>query len=687
MWQRTKHTSKSGFDKLWGWADKLGAPVNRLSNKLGSEAFWPTTLDKESDKAARILRSFCKDGFYDEEVLSAVDGPQQKQKVLKHIPPEVIRNAVGLAIFTTMRSGLWVSGAGGSGILVGRTDDGSWSPPSGIMLHTAGLGFLVGVDIYDCVVVINTHKALEAFSKVRCTLGGEISAVAGPVGVGGVVESEVHKRQAPIFTYMKSRGFYAGVQVDGTVVIERTDENERFYGEHIGVADILAGKARHTPPEARPLLETIKAAQGDVDIDQSLLSSEPPPGDFEIDTSDHIFGVPDVLDDDPYGVLALEKQGLHIVEAGTGKRPTSEAFEFNPSPQSPLFTTFSRKSSDRNSYRDSFRDSYRDSRTVSRRSSWRTSTLSSMTDRATQTVDMGVQTDFDGPSVSSSQRVSESDSRSPMKEIPENEVAEIPPAAPLALSRRSSNSASRSMKSIREQAKEESEEAQVIEEMEKEEHKQEFESAAEKQTEAIPKVQVEEERSSQTAELGPSEVKEKNEASDGLSAPELNPVRFSTYDFENVAVEEPVVQQLRQAATPQAIRARLVTVKKPTPPRIPPRNPIRNRKGPLIINAEPQNDIHAHDSISPRSPPSSSEHPSVSTMDSASTISSRDSFTSDEGMDAMSKRISVMRTSDSDETEGKMEKKALSRSNSDEFHSMPGTPDQRPKSAIEEDFS
>ncbi|KAL1617368.1 hypothetical protein SLS54_007921 [Diplodia seriata] len=685
MWQRTKHTSKSGFDKLWGWADKLGAPVNRLSNRLGSEAFWPTTLDKESDKAARILRSFCKDGFYEEEVLDTTEGPQQKQKVLKKIPQEVIRDAVGLAIFTTMRSGLWVSGAGGSGILVGRTEDGSWSPPSGIMLHTAGLGFLVGVDIYDCVVVINTHKALEAFSKVRCTLGGEISAVAGPVGVGGVIESEVHKRQAPIFTYMKSRGFYAGVQVDGTVVIERTDENERFYGEQIGVADILAGKARHPPPEVRPLLETIKAAQGDTDIDHSLLSSEPPPGDFEVDAEDHTFGVPDKTD--PYGVLALEKQGLHIVEAGTGRRPTSEAFEFNPSPASPLFSTFGRRSSDRNSYRDS--------RTISRRSSWRTSTLSSMTDRATQTVDMGVQTDFDGPSISS-QRVSESDNRSPMKEIPENEIAENSPAAQPALSRRSSKSATRSMKSIKEEAREASEEAQEIENLEKtEEKKQEFESAAEKQTDPIPKVQVEDlpklqvedEESSQTTDSGFEEIKEKSEAGAGLGAPETNPVRFSTYDFENVAVEEPVVQQLRQAATPQAIRARLVTVKKPNPPRIPPRNPIRNRKGPLIINAEPHNDIHAHDSMSPRSPPSSSEHPSVSTVDSASTISSRDSFTSDEGMDAMSKRISVMRTSDSDETEGKSGKKQLSRNNSDDFHSVPATPEQRPRSPIEEDFS
>ena len=59
MWAKTKTNSKAGFDKVYGWVDKLGPPVNRLSNKLGSEAFWPTTLDKESDKAARILKSFC----------------------------------------------------------------------------------------------------------------------------------------------------------------------------------------------------------------------------------------------------------------------------------------------------------------------------------------------------------------------------------------------------------------------------------------------------------------------------------------------------------------------------------------------------------------------------------------------------------------------------------------------------
>ena len=58
-WSRVSGGGKVGFDKAWTLVDKLGAPVNKLSNKLGSEAFWPTSLDKESDKAARILRSFC----------------------------------------------------------------------------------------------------------------------------------------------------------------------------------------------------------------------------------------------------------------------------------------------------------------------------------------------------------------------------------------------------------------------------------------------------------------------------------------------------------------------------------------------------------------------------------------------------------------------------------------------------
>ncbi|KKK14304.1 DUF500 and UBA/TS-N domain protein [Aspergillus rambellii] len=271
---------KKGFDKAWGALDKLGAPVNRLSNKLGSEAFWPMTLDKESEKAARILRSYCKDGVYvDEDATAAketqpehakIDKPRGKPKVLQKIPTEVIRRAKGIAVFTAMRTGLWFSGAGGGGILIARVPEtGEWSAPSGILLHTAALGFLVGVDIYDCVMVINTYEALEAFTKVRVTLGSEITVAAGPVGMGGVVESEVHKRQAPIWSYVKSRGFYAGAQIDGTILIERNDENERFYGKRVPVKEILAGHVTTDNPSVRSLIHTLDSAQGDKQFDQT----------------------------------------------------------------------------------------------------------------------------------------------------------------------------------------------------------------------------------------------------------------------------------------------------------------------------------------------------------------------------------------------------------------------------------
>ena len=61
------------------WFEKVGVPINKASNKLGAEAFWPTSLDKESDKAARILRSFCIDGFK----------ADKHQTSLDHIPAEV----------------------------------------------------------------------------------------------------------------------------------------------------------------------------------------------------------------------------------------------------------------------------------------------------------------------------------------------------------------------------------------------------------------------------------------------------------------------------------------------------------------------------------------------------------------------------------------------------------------------
>lgn len=176
-----------------------------------------------------------------------------------------------------MRAGLHWSGAGGSGVLVSKMPDGiHWSPPSGILIHTLGWGFTAGADIYDCVCVINNDRGMEGFTRVRCTLGGEVSAAVGPLGGGSTVDSEVFKRQAPVWTYTKSKGLYVGIQVDGTIIVERTSENERFYRvEKIRNKQILAGEVQPPPGSMVQLWETLQAAEGNAHDNSKL----PPPGE------------------------------------------------------------------------------------------------------------------------------------------------------------------------------------------------------------------------------------------------------------------------------------------------------------------------------------------------------------------------------------------------------------------------
>lgn len=242
-------------------------------------------------QAARILRSFCIDGF-DAEQSDSKAGTEKKhadgknQRILDRIPPEVIRNAKGLAIFTTLRAGLTWSHASGSGVVVSKMPNGEWSPPSGILNHMVGYGFVAGADIYDCVAVINSDKGMEGFTRVRTTLGGEVSAAVGPLGGGGRVESEMLKRQAPVWTYTKSKGLYVGVQLNGTVIVERKGENERFYGvKGVRHQQILAGEV--DPGASKGIVElkeTLQAAEG-VKHDERKMpkADEKSPGDYEVE--------------------------------------------------------------------------------------------------------------------------------------------------------------------------------------------------------------------------------------------------------------------------------------------------------------------------------------------------------------------------------------------------------------------
>jgi lipid-binding SYLF domain-containing protein len=266
---KKESTGKKIWNKGWAVTGKyLGEPANKLVGKWGIESFWPTDTEKELDKVARILRVFTLDGgVATTQNVPDASGHKKEQKVIQRIPAEVLRQARGIAIFTVFRTGLHWSAASGSGILISRVpqgnighetmEPGSWSAPSGILIHTLGVGLMVGIDIYDVVLVLNTDKAVAAFAHPRVRLGAELSVAAGPIGDGRAIDAS----RAMSWSYTKSKGFFAGVQLDGTVIIERNDENARFYQHQWKAEDIISGRVAR-PRAAEGLYQTLAAAEG-----------------------------------------------------------------------------------------------------------------------------------------------------------------------------------------------------------------------------------------------------------------------------------------------------------------------------------------------------------------------------------------------------------------------------------------
>jgi len=169
------------------------------------------------------------------------------------IPPAVIRDAKGVAIFTMTKAGFVVSGRGGTGVVVARTEHG-WSSPSAIGSGGIGVGFQAGVEVAEHVIILNTPEAVKAFSQgSNFSLGANLSVAVGPVG--RTAEAAVAP-YAAVYTYSRSQGIFAGVSLEGTVLATRYEANEEYYAKPVYTADILEGKVA-PPAGSRKLLDAL----------------------------------------------------------------------------------------------------------------------------------------------------------------------------------------------------------------------------------------------------------------------------------------------------------------------------------------------------------------------------------------------------------------------------------------------
>jgi len=169
------------------------------------------------------------------------------------VPRSVLKDARGIAILTVLKAGFIFSGRGGHGVVVARTRKG-WSGPSAIGTGGAGFGLQIGAQVTEFVMILNTAEAVNAFSREgNIQLGTDLSVAAGPVGRTAAVGITP---MAAVYTYSRSQGIFAGISLEGTVVVTRKDANAAYYGRSVVAGDILAGRIK-PPAGARRLVQVL----------------------------------------------------------------------------------------------------------------------------------------------------------------------------------------------------------------------------------------------------------------------------------------------------------------------------------------------------------------------------------------------------------------------------------------------
>ncbi|XP_078431460.1 RING/FYVE/PHD-type zinc finger family protein [Wolffia australiana] len=214
---------------------------------------WGQSMEYEIYKATNTLRGYSKVGLIRPE---------------KCIPQAVLRQAKGLAILTVARVGLMVTYNIGTGLVVARREDGSWSPPSAISTFGVGWGPQGGGELTDFIIVLRNKDAIKTFSgTAHLSVGAGLSAAAGALGRSAGIDLRAGDAgYAACYTYSCSKGAFVGCALEGSVVVTRALENSRFYGSSsVDSSEILLGSLPRPPAAAalyRALSELFQRLDG-----------------------------------------------------------------------------------------------------------------------------------------------------------------------------------------------------------------------------------------------------------------------------------------------------------------------------------------------------------------------------------------------------------------------------------------
>jgi len=175
------------------------------------------------------------------------------------IPEEVLENARCVAVVPHLMKGGFIIGAEhGKGVATCRTAKG-WSAPAFITVSGGSVGFQIGIEGVDLVMIIQNEKGMQRLLSSDFKLGADASAAAGPVGRHASAGTS-WKLDTEILTYSRAKGAFAGIAFDGASVRQDDDSTRAIYGKKITTRRALTGQIA-APRAAQSFLDAVRNAK------------------------------------------------------------------------------------------------------------------------------------------------------------------------------------------------------------------------------------------------------------------------------------------------------------------------------------------------------------------------------------------------------------------------------------------
>src|SRR5579864_918289 len=212
-------------------------------------AAWSADKEKDQSDIAKRIDNSAK---VLDEIMSTPD---------KGIPDKIMNDAKCIAVVPSMiKIAVGFGGNHGKGIATCRTENGRWSAVAPITVTGGSWGLQLGGQAVDLVMVVMNDQGMKHMLASKFKIGADASAAAGPVGRHAGADTD-WKMKSEVLTYSRSRGLFAGIDLNGASVTQDKDETRILYGKFVPFEEILDGKVRRTHL-SQPFLTTLARYTG-----------------------------------------------------------------------------------------------------------------------------------------------------------------------------------------------------------------------------------------------------------------------------------------------------------------------------------------------------------------------------------------------------------------------------------------